>query len=92
MKTRLPRSSWSASRLNFIPYFAVQGDGDVQHAVGEAPLVVVPARHLHQRAAGDLGQQRIDDRAGRVVVEVGGHQRLGGVLEDALQVAVGRPA
>src|SRR5258706_428533 len=94
MNTRLPRSSRSASRLNFIRYAAslrlVQGDRDVEHAVGEAPLVVVPARHLHERAARDLGQQRVDDRAGGVVVEVRGDERLGGVFEGAPQIAVGR--
>src|SRR3954465_9711213 len=64
MKTRLPRRSTSDMRLNFItsPRLLDAGErgadlgergGNVKHAVGEAPLVVVPRRHLHQRAVGD---------------------------------------
>src|SRR5262249_22436076 len=90
MNTRLPRRSWSASLLNFIVLLCrVQGDGDVQHAVGKAPLVVVPGGDLDEGAARDLGQRRIDDRAGRIVVEVGGDQLLGRVFENSLQVAFG---
>jgi hypothetical protein len=63
-----------------------QRDGGVEHAVREAPLVVVPRRDLHQ-AARDLGQGRIEIRRGRVVVEVDRDQRLGLVGQDAFQGA-----
>src|SRR5882672_10970993 len=69
MKTRLPRRSTSTMRLNFIGLlgerYADLGEGhrDVQHAVGEAPLVVVPGGHLHQRAIGDPRERGIEDRA-----------------------------
>src|SRR5438309_7912646 len=77
MKTRLPRRSTSTMRLNFItslgerdPDFG-EGHRDIQHAVGEAPLVVVPRGHLDQRAIRHARQRGIEDGAGRVVVEVG---------------------
>src|SRR5262245_1689503 len=66
---------------------AHQRERDVEHAVGEAPLVVVPRGHLDQRAAGYFGQLRVEDRARRVVVEVGRDELLLGVLEYPLQVA-----
>src|SRR5688572_28847347 len=43
------------------------GHRHVEHAVGEAPLVVVPRGHLHQ-AAGYLGEGRVEDRRARIVV------------------------
>ncbi len=42
----------------------------VEHAVREAPLVVVPRQHLHQRAFDDARLGRIVDRRQRIVVEV----------------------
>src|SRR4051794_28218129 len=95
MNTFLPRRSTSDMRLNFMRllrerYANFSEDGrDVEHAVREAPLVVVPGGHLDERAVGrDAGEGRVEDRARRVVVEVGGDQLLGVVLEDALEVAV----
>ncbi len=38
------------------------GDGRVGHAVREAPLVVVPGHHPHQRAVHDLGLVHVEDR------------------------------
>ncbi len=37
-------------------------DGRVGHAVGEAPLVVVPGHHPHQGAIHDLGLVHVEDR------------------------------
>ena len=37
------------------------GDGGVAHAVGEAPLVVVPGQDAHERAVHDLGLVEVED-------------------------------
>src|SRR5688572_31734857 len=56
MKTRLPRRSTSDMRRNFMPLLGSYGANlgkyrrDIEHPVGEAPLVVVPRGHLDQRA------------------------------------------
>src|SRR4029079_15110498 len=68
---------------------AHQRDRDVEHAVGEAPLVVVPRGHLDERPTRYLRQQRIEDRARGVVIEIRRHQLLVGIFEDAFQVAAG---
>src|SRR5262245_50581344 len=62
------------------------GDGGVGHAVGEAPLVVVPGEHAHQPAVHDLGLREVEGGRHRVVVEVGGDERLAGHTQDALQL------
>src|ERR1700761_5457932 len=49
--------------------------GRVEHAVGEAPLVVIPREHLHQRAVDDLRQRGIEDRRVRIMVEIARYQR-----------------
>src|SRR5216117_1942009 len=90
MKTRLPASGTSLMRLKRTALLRVhQRHGGVEHAVGEAPLVVVPGADFHQRALGHAGQASVENCARRVVVEVRGHQRLAGVLEQALQVGLG---
>src|SRR6476659_6190405 len=62
---------------------------DVEHAVREAPLVVVPGRDLDERAVRrHAGERRVEDRAGGIVVEVRRDERLGVVLEDALEIAI----
>ena len=48
--------------------------GGVEHAVREAPLVVVPGSHLDEAAAGDLREGRVVGRAVRIMVEVAGDQ------------------
>src|SRR5213075_1117006 len=100
MKTRLPRRSTSVMRLNLMTSRRTglfdRGEradfgehrGDVEHPVGEAPLVVVPRVHLHQVAFGDLGERGLEDRAGGIVIEVRGDERLGAVLKNALEIAV----
>src|SRR4051812_19058161 len=57
--------------------------GGVEHAVAEAPFVVVPAQHLDEVAVGHARLRRIEYRAVAVVIEVARHQRLGRVAEDA---------
>src|SRR5262245_47334772 len=32
-----------------------EGDGGVGHAVGEAPFIVIPGEHAHERTVHDLG-------------------------------------
>jgi hypothetical protein len=58
--------------------------GGVGHAVREAPFVVVPGHHAHQRAVEHLGLVHVEDRGVRVVVEVDGDV-LVGVAEHALE-------
>ena len=50
----------------------------IQHAVREAPLVVVPGEHFQQLAA-DLGVIGVENRRKRVMVEVTGNQRQGAI-------------
>src|SRR5436190_15118709 len=57
--------------------------GGVEHAVAEAPFVVVPAQHLDEVAVGHARLRRIEYRAVAVVIEVARHQRLGRVAKDA---------
>ena len=63
-------------------------DRRVGHAVGEAPFVVVPGQHAHERAVDHLGLVEMEDRRAVVVVEVGRDIRLVGIAEDALERAV----
>src|SRR5262249_8337009 len=42
----------------------------IRHAVGEAPLVVVPAEHPHELAVDHLGLLQVEGGAGGIVVEV----------------------
>ncbi|ENN87327.1 hypothetical protein RHSP_26257 [Rhizobium freirei PRF 81] len=65
-----------------------EGNGRVGHAAGEAPFVVVPGQDAHEVAFHDLGLVAREDRRVAVMVEVAGNQRLVGVAEDALQLAV----
>ena len=54
----------------------------VGEAVGVAPLVVVPADDL-DLVADHLGQARVEDARVRVGDDVGGHDRVLGVLQDS---------
>ena len=56
----------------------------IEHAVREAPLVVVPGRDLDQ-TPGDFGQRRIEGARRRIVVEVAGDQRRFAVVQHAFQ-------
>src|SRR5690242_19466225 len=49
---------------------AAEQCGGVRHAVGEAPLVVVPAHHPGQRAIHHSGLRRIERAGRRAMVEV----------------------
>jgi hypothetical protein len=64
-----------------------QGNSGIQHAVREAPLVVVPAGHFHQLAA-DFGQSGIKCAGCWVVIEVDGHQRRFVVFQHTFQWAL----
>src|SRR6516164_6901023 len=44
----------------------------IDHPIGEAPLVIVPRHHAHQRAVDHLGLIDMEDRRVRIVVEIGG--------------------
>src|SRR5437899_6388572 len=66
--TRLPLRSASSSVRNAATAESAQsdelahGDGRIGHAVGEAPLVVIPGHHPHQRAVHDFGLVHVEDR------------------------------
>src|SRR5687768_8775066 len=47
-----------------------EGDGGVGHAVGEAPFIVVPGEHPHQRAVYHLGLVHVEGGRIGIVVEV----------------------
>ena len=48
----------------------VERDGGIQHAIREAPLIVVPRANLDERALHDLGQTGVVSRGCRVMIEV----------------------
>src|SRR5687768_9925054 len=91
ISTRLPASARSPMRIAFTWSLtgARPGERRVEHAVREAPFVVVPGADLDQRAIQHLGERAVHGAGGRVVVEVHRHERLLGVLEDALERAGG---
>src|SRR5262245_32077032 len=64
-------------------------DSSVGHAVREAPFVVVPGHNAHKIALNDLGLVERESRGCRVVVEVNGNQRFGGIGQDALERSFG---
>src|SRR5437870_4080549 len=88
IRTRLPRRSVSVIRNTFIlSYSGLRlrpGHSGVEHAIREAPLVVVPRAHLHERAFDHLGERGVERRGMRIVVEVDRHERAVTVREDAL--------
>src|SRR5947209_10779052 len=61
----------------------------VDHPVGEAPFVVVPRHHPHQRAVHHLGLVDREHRRVRIVVEIAGDVGHLGVAEDALELPLG---
>src|SRR6188768_2317495 len=82
IRTRLPRRSWSAMRRTFMQRSLRSfrpGDRGVQHAVREAPLVVVPGAHLDQRAFADARHGGVVGGRGRVGVVFDRDQLLLGV-------------
>src|SRR5690348_16913464 len=87
IRTRFPARSWSTMRSTFMTRSLRRfrpGDRGVQHAVREAPLVVVPGADLDQRAFRHARHGRVVGRRGRVVVVVDRDERLVRVVEDAL--------
>src|SRR5215831_1969313 len=93
-KTRFPVSCRSSMERNISPPRAglalgLDQPGEVDHPVGEAPLVVVPGHHLGEVAVDDEGVGPVDDGRVRVAVVVD-RDRLGlAVLEHVLQRARG---
>ena len=57
---------------------------EVDHPVGVAPLVVVPAEHLDELAHRHR-QLGVEDARVRVALDVAGHDRVLGVADDALE-------
>src|SRR5688572_3719158 len=90
ISTRLPASARSPMRIAFTWSLtgARPGERRVEHAVREAPFVVVPGADLHQRAFQHLGELGVDGARGRVVVEVHRNEWFFRVFEDAVQPAL----
>src|SRR5687768_6589511 len=63
---------------------------ELDHAVREAPLVVVPAEDLREVLALNLRDGGVEDRRVRIADEVARDERLVAVKEDALEGAVRR--
>src|ERR1700680_4894981 len=61
----------------------------VDHAIGEAPFIVVPRHHPHQGAVHDLGLVHMEDRGVRIVVEIGRDVGSLGIAENALELLFG---
>src|SRR5512143_4239322 len=66
-------------------------DGCIRHSVGEAPLVVVPGHHAHQRAVHDLGLVHVERGRVRVVIEVDRNVGIVRVGQDAFELLLRCP-
>src|SRR6476660_4726185 len=60
---------------------------EIREPVGVAPFVVVSADHL-DLVADHLGEPRVEDARARVGDDVGGDDRVLGVLQEALELAL----
>src|SRR6266511_484200 len=89
MKTRLPARSRASMVFITMASLLREVLRDVDHAVREAPLVVVPGEDLRERPVDDEGARRVEDRGRRVAVVVDRDGRLLGVREHALQRGLG---
>src|SRR5690242_207961 len=91
-RRRPPMSSCSMERI--IPpglQLAADVQRHVHHAVGEAPLVVVPGEDLHELpVVRHRGLGGVEDRRRWIAVVVDADGGLGVVLEDALELALRR--
>src|SRR4051812_1788485 len=89
-RTRLPLTPCliSSSSVRTVLQGRADEQAEVDEAVGVAPLVVVPADDLHL-VADDLGQLGVEDAGVRVGDDVGADDRVLGVLQDALEGALG---
>src|SRR3954451_17045330 len=61
----------------------------IGHSVREAPFVVVPRHHAHERAVHHLGLVHVERGRMRIVIEVDRDVRMNGVAEDALELLFG---
>src|SRR6516225_11531879 len=59
--------------------------GNLDHAVGEAPFVVVPGKDADKTLVEDLRLGHVEGRAVRVVVEIDRYGRRSVDAEDALE-------
>src|SRR6476661_7010802 len=59
--------------------------GRIDHAVREAPFIVVPANDPDELAVEHCGLEAVDGRTGRGMHEIDRNQRLIGIIEDALE-------
>src|SRR5437868_11396166 len=92
MKSRLPAIGSCSMERIIRPASQLAGDEEthVHHAVGEAPLVVVPGEDLDELAV--VGHRRlggVEDRGRGVTVVVDAHGLLGVVLENSLELSFG---
>src|ERR1700689_772821 len=92
--TRLPFTSASSRLRNFMTKKLSSAqlahrDGGIDHAVGEAPFIVVPRQDPHQRAVHDFGLVGMEDRGMRIMVEVGGDIGRVGVAQNSLELLLG---
>src|SRR5271156_5017652 len=61
----------------------------VDHAVGEAPFIVVPRHHAYQCAVHHFGLIHVEDRRMRVMIEIGGNVGRVGIAENAFELLLG---
>src|SRR5579862_1608586 len=63
--------------------------GRVDHAVGEAPLVVIPRHHANERAVHHLGLIHVENRRVRIVIEIARDVGGFGEAENTLELLAG---
>src|ERR1700733_14644199 len=91
-RTRLPLTSASSrlrKRMTASSAELAHRNCGIDHPIGEAPLVVVPRHHAHQRAVDHLGLIHVEDRGMRIVVEVGRDVGRFGETKNALELLLG---
>src|SRR5215831_13539119 len=69
--------------------FLGQEADEIDHAVGVAPLVVVPAEDL-DAVSDDLGERRVNDGGALVALEIGADEQVLVVAENAFELAFAR--
>ena len=61
--------------------------GDIEHAIGKAPLIVEPGQQIDQPRAGHAGLAAIDNRRMGIVVEITTGMGQFGVVQQTFQRA-----
>merc|ERR550525_535740 len=93
MKSREPHGLKSAGKMAEASLSSIlrgHVDGQVDQAVGVAPLVVVPRYELHKGVAQRDAGPDIKNGRGLAADKVGGNHLLVSPVQDALHVAGGR--